>query len=270
MHLLQILSLGIVQGITEFLPVSSTAHLIILPWLFKWPPHSLGFDIVLHAGTLFALMLYFGKYWMKLIAQGLSGIKKGSLAGQPQRRLFWLIVIATVPGAVIGKVLEAKAETTFRNPLLIAFTMAGFAILFYIADKRGKKNKTLYQINLFDALVVGVGQSLAFIPGVSRSGVTMFSGLALGLERESTVRFSFLLSAPIILGATLLKIKDVLGNMDFPGGLYLFIGFMGSALTGVLAIQGLLNFVKRHNFNIFIIYRIIFSFVILLSYCIAK
>lgn len=263
MNISQALFLGIVQGVTEFLPISSSGHLIVMPWLLKWQRHSLSFDVMLHAGTLFALIIYFGRYWIKLMVEGISSIKKHPSKWLPEGTLFWLIILATIPGAIAGKFLEEKAETVFRSPLLIALAMGSFAVIFYIIDRWSRKNKTLYEIKIIEALIIGVFQALAIIPGISRSAITIAAGLALRLNREAAIRFSFLLSAPIILGAVILKIKAIAGLIYSPEYTYLLSGFLSAAITGLLSIYFLLRFIKKHNFNLFILYRIVFCLVIL-------
>lgn len=247
MSLFQAVVLGLVQGLGEFLPISSSAHLIVFPWLFGWQEHSLSFDVALHAGTLFAVIAYFWKDWLGII----------------KSRMIWYIAVASVPGALIGKLLESKAETAFRSPLLIALTMSVFAALFYVIDRFVWKSRSLKSLNLPDAVIIGLSQALAIIPGVSRSGITMASGMGLKFDRESAAKFSFMLSAPIILGAVLLKSEEI-RNMAADGqGIPLLAGFLVSAVSGFLAIKGLLGFVKKHSFNVFIIYRFVFSVVIL-------
>ncbi|MFA5163999.1 MAG: undecaprenyl-diphosphate phosphatase [Candidatus Omnitrophota bacterium] len=247
MNLFQAVVLGLVQGLGEFLPISSSAHLIIFPWFFGWQEHSLSFDVALHAGTLFAVVAYFWKDWLGII----------------KSRMLWYIAAASVPGALIGKLLESKAEAAFRSPLLIALAMSVFAALFYVIDRFVWKSRSLKSLNLLDAIIIGLSQALAIIPGVSRSGITMASGMGLKFDRESAAKFSFMLSAPIIFGAVLLKFKDIGGMASEGQGIPLLAGFLVSAVTGFLAIKGLLGFVKKHSFNVFIIYRFVFSAVIL-------
>ncbi|MFA5339971.1 MAG: undecaprenyl-diphosphate phosphatase [Candidatus Omnitrophota bacterium] len=248
MGLFQSIILGIVQGVGEFLPISSSAHLIVVPWLFGWQEHSLAFDVALHAGTLAAVLAYFWRDWF--------GIIRG--------RLLWYIIVASVPGAVIGKLLEEKAETVFRSPLLIAFAMSVFAVIFYFIDRYSRKTRTLKSLNFIDSVLIGISQALAIVPGVSRSGVTMATGIGLKFDRETAARFSFLLSAPIIIGATVLKLKDIGAIASGENGLSLFAGFIVSAATGFLSIRFLLNYLKRHSFTAFVIYRLVFSLVIFL------
>jgi undecaprenyl-diphosphatase len=246
MGIIQSIVLGVVQGIGEFLPISSSAHLIIVPWLLGWQEHSLAFDVALHAGTLVAVVAYFWRDWL--------GIIRG--------KLLWYIVVASIPGAIIGKLLEAKAEAAFRSPILIACTMGIFAVIFYLIDRFSWKTRSLKSLNYFDSLVIGISQAFAIIPGVSRSGITMAGGMGLRFDREAAARFSFLISAPIIFGAVVLKLKDISSIVSGGNGLSLLAGFIVSAVTGFLSIHFLLGYLKRHSFTAFVIYRVIFSLVI--------
>ncbi len=248
MSIIQSVILGIVQGVGEFLPISSSAHLIAVPWLLGWQAHGLAFDVALHAGTLVAVLAYFWRDWL--------GIIKG--------RFLWYIIVASIPGAVIGKLLEEKAETVFRSPLLIACAMSAFAVVFYFIDMFSRKTRTLKSLNFLDSVLIGISQALAIIPGVSRSGVTMATGIGLKFDREAAARFSFLLSAPIIFGATILKLKDIGTLASGQNGLSLFIGFIVSAVTGFISIGFLLRYLRKHSFTAFVVYRIIFSMVIFL------
>lgn len=262
MNYLQSVVLGIVQGLGEFLPISSSGHLILIPWLFGWEEHSLSFDVMLHAGTLFAVVVYFWRQWLVLLKEGFLSVKERKISGPPERRLFWYIVIASIPGAIIGKLLEEKAEAAFRAPLVVASALGVFAVVFYLIDRFSGRKRDLRSLRLVDSVAIGISQAAAIIPGVSRSGATITCGLGAGLDRESSAKFSFLLSAPIIFGATLLKLGDIVKMAGTDGGLSLFLGFGVSALTGLIAIHYLLAYVKKYSFNIFIIYRILFSLTI--------
>lgn len=259
MNFIQSVTLGIVQGLGEFLPISSSGHLIVIPWLFGWQEHSLSFDVMLHAGTLFAVAVYFRKEWLVLLKEGFLSIKERRLSGRPERRLFWYIVIATIPGAIIGKLLEEKAEEAFRSPLLTASAMGIFAIVFYLSDRLSARKRNLESLGIIDSAAIGLSQAIAVIPGVSRSGATISCGLGMGLDRESSAKFSFLLSAPIILGATALKFGEIT-KMAATGDIGIHLaGFLSSAITGFMAIRYLLSYVKKHTFNVFVVYRIIFG-----------
>ena len=248
MTVLQAVVLGLAQGLGEFLPISSSAHLVLIPWLFKWTDPGLTFDVALHAGTLVAVVLYFWKDWWQLIIKGFTDVR--SVRG----RLFWYLAAASVPGALSGYLLEHKAETAFRSPLLIAFMLIGMGILLYWADRRRTKKIEIGQITFGTSLCIGISQALAIIPGVSRSGVTMTTGLLMGLNREGAARFSFLLSTPIIFGAAMVKLPGVLSNPsaitpDF------IIGTAVSCLTGIASISFLLRYVQTKDFLPFVWYR---------------
>lgn len=270
MSYLQSIVLGLVQGLGEFLPISSSGHLILFPWLFGWKEHSLSFDVMLHAGTLFAVALYFWREWLVLLKEGFLSLKERKLSGPPERRLFWYIVIASVPGAVIGKLLEEKAEEAFRAPLIVASALGVFAMIFYLIDRFSGRKRNLQSLGLIDSVAIGISQAVAIIPGVSRSGATIACGLGVGLDREASTKFSFLLSAPIIFGATVLKLGDITRMAGADGGLSLLLGFLTSAVTGLVAIHYLLSYVRKHTFNIFIVYRILFSLTIFSVFFIRK
>ncbi len=261
MNIMHALVLGLVQGLGEFLPISSSAHLILVPWLFGWPDPGLAFDVALHWGTLAAVVAYFRQdLW--LLAKGFwaSLFRSTRDLRQLHQRMAWLLVVASVPGALAGKLLEQQAEHAFRNPLLIAAALGGFGLVLLAADWFGRKLKTLEHIRWWEAVLIGCGQALAIIPGVSRSGSTIAAGLALGLQRADAARFSFLLSAPIIFGAGLVNLRH-LGAGGDPAAPAL--GFLAAALSGFLAIRYLLRYVARHDFRIFVWYRLALAAAIL-------
>lgn len=242
----QSIILGIVQGLTEFLPVSSSAHLILVPWLFQWPDPGLAFDVALHLGTLLALLVYYWREWLDM------GLSLASGKAFP-RRLLFLLIIASIPGAIIGVLLEKQAETVFRSPLLIAGTLAIMGLILWIADSVGAKNRRLQDLTILDALIIGLSQALAIIPGVSRSGATITMARFLGVERADAANFSFLMATPIIAGAGLHEAHNFLrAGVSAQLGW----GFAASALFGVLAIAGLLRFVQTRTYRPFAIYRI--------------
>src|SRR4030043_2056575 len=248
--MLEAIILGIVQGVTEFLPVSSTAHLILFPWFFNWSGEviSLAFDVALHAGPLFALILCFWRDWIELITK--------------KQRLFGLIVLASIPAGAAGFLLNDIIENDLRKPLIISLMLIAVGFLMLIAEK-AKKYKNMEKTGLKDAIIIGIAQAIAIIPGVSRSGITISAGLFRGFEREASARFSFLLSTPIIAGAVLLHGKKAFisqGNHD----LKLFsIGIITSCITGLVAIKFLLAFLKKHPLNLFVYYRFMLSAVII-------
>lgn len=258
MTILQALVYGIVQGLGEFLPISSSAHLIVVPWLFGWKDPGLAFDVALHLGTLAAVVVFFWRDWIRLLKAGVKGVET------KDGKLFWYLVIATIPGALIGKLLEKQAESAFRNPALIGAMLIIMGIILYIVDKKGGKEITIENVGFTRSLLIGLSQAVAIIPGVSRSGITMSTGLLAGLTRESTARFSFLLSTPIILGAGLLKIKDLLNT---PVETVPFVvGIITSAIVGLLSIKFLLDYLRTKGFGIFVWYRLIFGLLLISLY----
>ena len=250
MSTLQAAILGLVQGLGEFLPISSSAHLVLIPWLFKWNDPGLTFDIALHIGTLIAVAIYFWKDWLKLITKGLTDVRS------TEGKLFWYLVAATIPGAVVGFLLEKKAETIFREPILIATMLILLGVLLYWADRRGVKHIEMNRITFRTSLFIGLSQALAIIPGVSRSGITMTMGLLMGLTREGAARFSFLLAAPIIFGAALLKLPFLISNPSILT-INFIIGILVSFVIGILSIGFLLRYVQTNNFLPFAWYRFI-------------
>jgi undecaprenyl-diphosphatase len=243
--------LGLIQGITEFLPISSTAHLILLPWFFGWTGdlNTLSFDIALHAGTLLALMVCFYRDWLDILMK--------------KRGLLILLIIATIPAAVIGKLLDHYAEENLRSPLIIAGGLVLVGIFMYIAEKRFKTGRSINEVSLKDAIIIGISQAIAIIPGVSRSGITISTGLTRGINRQDSAKFSFLLSTPIIAGAVVLHGYSLVfkGHSDFNIMLFLS-GILASFISGMFAIKFLMNFFKSHSMTVFVYYRIILALII--------
>ncbi len=250
MSTLQAAILGLVQGLGEFLPISSSAHLVLIPWLFKWNDPGLTFDIALHIGTLIAVAIYFWKDWLKLITKGLTDVRS------TEGKLFWYLVAATISGAVVGFLLEKKAETIFREPVLIATMLILLGVLLYWADRKSVKHIEMNRITFRTSLFIGLSQALAIIPGVSRSGITMTMGLLMGLTREGAARFSFLLAAPIIFGAALVKLPFLISNPSIIT-INFIIGILVSFVIGILSIGFLLRYVQTKNFLPFAWYRFI-------------
>jgi len=248
MSLLQAEVLGVLQGLGEFLPISSSAHLVLVPWIFGWQDPGLTFDIALHIGTLVAVIVYFWKDWLRLVTKGLLNAR--STDGQ----LFWYLVAATIPGAIAGFLLEKKAETILRSPLLIATMLITAGVFLYWADRKSTKNIEMNQITFKTSIMIGLSQALAIIPGVSRSGITMTMGLALGLTREGAARFTFLLSTPIILGAALVKLPAIVANPSLITTNFV-VGMLTSFVTGVASIGFLLRYVQTRSFLPFAWYR---------------
>lgn len=246
----QAVILGVIQGLTEFFPVSSTAHLIVVPWFFGWKGdvNTLTFDVALHAGTLTALLFTFWKDWLELFTK--------------KQKLLGLIIIASIPAGIAGFYLDDIAEKSLRQPFLISLMLVAVGLVM-LAAERSEKLKTIEKTNFIDALIIGVAQAVAIIPGVSRSGITISAGLFKGLKREASARFSFLISTPIIAGAILLHLKKFLINRELYD-IHLFAaGFISSSVTGFFAIIFLLNFLKKYPLNIFAYYRFILAVVII-------
>lgn len=248
MSLFEAVILGVVQGVGEFLPISSSAHLVLVPWLMGWHYAGLTFDVALHMGTLVAVVAFFWKDWLILMHDGL--LRRRTTEG----RLFWYLVVATVPGAAIGYMFEEQAETIFREPLVIGVMLIIMGVILYLADTRAPAYKKLEEVGLGESLWIGLSQALAIIPGVSRSGITMAVGRMAGLDRETAARFSFLMSTPIIFGAGVMQLPKLTpADLNLP----FLVGVAVSAVVGFLSIKFLLRFLTRHSFGIFIWYRLI-------------
>ena len=248
--MIEAIILGIVQGLTEFLPVSSTAHLVLLPWFFNWGGdlNTLTFDLALHAGTLLALLFCFWGDWIEMLMH--------------KRRLFYLIILASVPAGVVGFLLNDIVEESLRSPYIISIALVVFGVVMLLSEKM-LKHRTIEDLNLTDAMVIGISQAVALIPGVSRSGITISAGLFRGLDRSSSARFSFLLSTPIIAGAVLLHAKKMItGTTHYDLDLFM-AGFLVSAITGFAAIKFLMSFFKKYSLNAFVYYRFSLAAVIL-------
>jgi undecaprenyl-diphosphatase len=258
MNLLHAIVLGALQGFTEVLPISSSAHLILVPWLLKWPESGLTFDVALHLGTFLALAVYFRQDIVELVTSALSVISTRSM-DTPAKRLPFLIVAATVPAAVVGKLFEHLFEEMFRSrPLLIAGFLILFGLILGAVDWMGRKQRGLGDIQPGSAMVIGLFQCLALIPGVSRSGITITAGLMLGFTREAAARFSFLLSLPIVAGAALLKSLHLVRHGIPAGeGLPMLVGITVSAVTGYISVAFLLRFVQTRSLSPFVWYRVI-------------
>ena len=262
MPLYQAIVLAVIQGLTEFLPISSTAHLALIPQLLHWAElegvSDLTFDVALHAGTLVAVLLYFWKMWLEMLGAAAGLGSKSDPRTAENRRLFWYLIIGTVPGAIIGFLFEKKAEAAFRTPLVIGSALILVALLMWAAERAGsRRESSLGQVRLADSLWIGLAQALAVVPGVSRSGITMSAGLFCGLDRETDARFSFLLSTPIIAGAVLKKGLELRhSGLPLDMRLPLIVGIIVSGLVGYAVIAWLIRYLSRHTFKPFVIYRI--------------
>ena len=255
----QALVLGIVQGLTELLPISSSAHLALTPWLLGWRDHGLAFDVALHLGTLIAIVWYFSEEWARLVRAALSLLRKRR-ADTPEEQRVIFLAIATVPAGIAGLLLEDAAETIFRNPTLIATNMVVMGTILWAVDRYRPRQRGMESMHWHDALTVGVVQVAALVPGVSRSGCTITAGRALALSRESAAVFSFLLSMPITLAAIVFKMPDAVRQAE--NLVPLLIGVAAAAVSSWVAIAVLLRYVARHSYGIFAAYRWVFAAVI--------
>lgn len=272
MQLWHAIILGIVQGLGEFLPISSSAHLVIVPWLLRFEDPGLAFDVALHFGTLLALIAYFYKDWIAIFKSALSeGTLRGASLGAQYSTsppfsapyLLWKLALASVPGAAIGYILEKQADTLFRSPLLIAGTMAAMGLLLWVVDQTSSKIKSMAHIGFTESIFIGLSQALAIIPGVSRSGITITAGLALGLNRNAAARFSFLMATPITFGACLVKAKAFRHSGL---NLELLAGIGVSAFFGFLSIKYMLSYLQHYSYKVFVGYRLAFSALVLVVY----
>jgi undecaprenyl-diphosphatase len=266
---LQAVLIGVLQGLTEFIPVSSSAHLELAPWIAGWPTGgllgSLSFDVFLHLGTLVALLYYFAADWLRLLGAAAASVRERRIGGDPDRRLAWLLILATIPAAAIGFAGEdaidrvLHADTDAVRLAIAGFVVAGAAAL-WLADWLGSRRREVEGLDAPSALAIGLSQALALLPGISRSGATISTGLALGLTRESAARFSFLLATPITLGAGLYGSRKLL-DVSHTGIEWLAIvaGFAAAAISGMLAIGFLLSWLRHRSVAIFSLYRLAFA-----------
>lgn len=269
--LVHALILGIVQGLTEFLPISSSAHLILIPRLLGWQDpliDSAAFDVMLHMGTLLALLAYFWRDLIRLLLAWVGSVRDRRIGGDPDRRLAWLLVVSVVPAALLGAALEGFFERTFRDQYawIALFILVGAGLL-WLGERRGQRRRGLDEMVWRDAATIGVAQALALFPGVSRSGITIASGLLLGLEREAAARFSFLMAVPVIAGAGLFKARDLVGQ-DLGGaqGDQLAVGIAAATASGFLAIALLLRFLRTNPTTVFIVYRVALAAVVVVAW----
>lgn len=265
MDIISIIVLGIVQGIAEFLPISSSAHLIIFRDVFGFGASmsqdmALSFDVALHLGTLLAIALYFFKDFITMLTKGLTkGVK------DKEGKILWYLIIATIPAAIAGLLFEDIIEGIIRGNLyVISAALAVMGVIIYLADKFGKANKEVKDMSLKDAILVGCSQAFALIPGFSRSGTTIATARALGIERENAAKFSFYLSAPVVCGAVVLELLDsTTWTIIAAEPLAFILGIIISFIIGLVCIKYLLKYLQKHNFKVFMIYRIIIAIIVL-------
>jgi len=261
----QAIVLAILQGLTEFLPISSSAHLALAPWLLGWPDQGLTFDIAMHFGTLLAVLIYFFRDWVQVIGAGF-GLKTGTDPDLRENgKLLWMIAAATIPVGVAGLLLKHTAETTFRTPWVIGGMLIGVGLLMGFADHVARLQKRVSNVDWMDSLIIGCAQALAVVPGTSRSGITITAGLLCGLDRYSAARFSFLLSTPAIGAAALDAFYDLYKAGGIPPGQHtvFYTGMAVSAITGCLVIALFLRYLRRSTLRFFVAYRIVFGILVI-------
>ncbi len=264
MSIPQVIILALIQGLTEFLPISSSAHLALAPWLFGWKDQGLSFDIALHFGTLLAVVIYFFRDWIQVLSQGFGM----SLGNDPELkrnpRLLWLMALASIPVGVLGLMFKEYAETTLRSPWVIGTMMIAVAMVMEAAERVGRKQKGIEHIGMSDALSIGLAQALAIIPGTSRSGITISAGLFRNLDRHAAARFSFLLSTPAVGGAAAKAFLDLYKEGGVPPEMRVAfaLGIAVSAISGLAAIGFLMNYLRKSSLRAFVLYRIVFGIMI--------
>ena len=261
---LQALVMGIVQGLTEFLPVSSSGHLVLVPFLFGWDDefiNSLAFSVMLHLGTLIALLAYFRDDWLRLVPAGLAAVRDRSFRGDADRRLAWLLVAATIPAAVAGAIFNDLIEDQFRQVGLVALMLVVGGVILYVADRVGRRSRAIADVTFPVAVGIGSAQALALIPGISRSGISISAGRFAGLDREAAARFAFLMATPITAGAIVFEARRLVtgeAGVDVALG-PLVVGMVAALLSGLAAIHLTLRYLRTHNLDLFVWYRFVLA-----------
>ena len=268
---MQALVLGIVQGLTEFLPISSSGHLIVVPYLLGWNDpfiDSLAFSVMLHMGTLVALLAYFWRDWLRLVPAGLAAIRDRSLTDDPDRRLAWLLVVTAIPGAIVGVLLNDFIEQHVRLAGSVAVLLVIGAVILYVADRTRPRLRAMTDLSFAAALGIGLAQAVALFPGISRSGISISAARFLGLDRENAARFSFLMATPIIAGAGLFEARKMIGaDSGLAGHTGLIaIGFAAALASGLVAIAAMLRFLRTNSLTAFVVYRIVLAAVVLVVF----
>jgi undecaprenyl-diphosphatase len=267
----QALVMGIVQGLTEFLPISSSGHLILVPYMFGWKDPfitSLAFSVMLHMGTLVALLAYFWRDWLVLVPAGLAALRDRSFRGDPNRRLAWLIAITTIPAIVVGPILNDLAESAVRSAGIVAVTLVIGGAILWLADRWGRKVREATDLTFVQALGIGAAQAIALIPGISRSGISISAGLFLGLTREAAARFAFLMATPITAAAGAYEIVQLVRG-EAGGGFTagpLVVGMVAALISGFAAIHLLLRYLRTNSLTIFVIYRLVLAAVVIVFF----
>lgn len=266
MDTIQSVILGIIQSITEFLPISSTAHLVIIPWLFSWQDDGLPFNVALHIGSLIAIIAYFRDEWILVIKDFCKGLLKTSFKDNPQGKVGLFLLIGTIPAVISGLTFESYASGILRKPIFIAISLSLFGIFLFMADKHSKNTKKMHDIDFIDCLYFGIAQAFAIIPGVSRSGVTITGGLLRNFKRDEAAKFSFLLAAPLIFCAAVLQSRHL--EMSTVLSTPFITGIVSSAITAFIVIKLLLSFLRKQSYTVFVIYRLLLAAFIALIYLI--
>jgi undecaprenyl-diphosphatase len=265
---LQALVMGIVQGLTEFLPVSSSGHLVIVPFLFGWNDAfltSLAFSVMLHMGTLVALLVYFRDDWARLIPAGFAAVRDRSFRSDPDRRLAGLLVAATIPAALAGVLFNDLIENQFRQVGLVALTLVIGGVILFAADRVGRRSRAIADITFPVAVGIGAAQAVALIPGISRSGISISAGRLAGLDREAAARFAFLLATPITAGAGLFEVRKLLtGEAGVQVEVApLVVGTVAALLSGLAAIHFMLRYLRTRSLDVFVLYRFVLAAIVL-------
>jgi len=255
MDFIQIIILAVVQGLTEFLPISSSAHLILVPVIFKWPDQGLAFDVAVHVGSLTAVMIYFRHEIQRMTKDWVASLVERKMVGESG--LAWAVILGTIPAGLCGLVFNDYIENNLRSAFIIATTTIGFALLLWYADAKGKQNRSEHTIRMKDVVIIGLMQALALIPGTSRSGITITAGLLLGLSRDAAARFSFLLSIPLILAGGGLKTKELIESTSPVDWQAIIVGTALSAVSAYLCIHYFLKLINQVGMMPFIVYRLI-------------
>ena len=266
----QALVIGVVQGLTECLPISSSGHLLVVPYLLGWNDPllaSLPFTVMLHLGTLGALLVYFWRDWLRLVPAGFATIRDRSFRGDPDRRIAWLIVAATIPAAIAGYLLNDVVEREIRHPGVVALTMVAGAVILWLADRWGERRKQMQDLSMAGGVGIGVAQAAALIPGISRSGISISAGLFVGLTRDAAARFSFLMAAPIIAGAGIFELRRLIAgdvHVDTPL-VPIAAGTLAAFVAGMAAIAILLRYVRSHRYTVFVAYRLLVAALVIVA-----